>query len=258
MSTVLLSELNGVRTLTLNRPERRNALTPEMQSELIAALETAAASPGVRVLVITGAGEGFCAGLDISALQALRGQSAQERNLDAARVARLFRSLYDLPMPSIAAVNGAAVAGGTGIATLCDFTLAVPGARFGYTEVRIGFIPALVSAYLMLQIGDKRARNLLLSGRLFSAEEAHGLGLVSEVVADTELQARVHSLAGSLLANSPSSLRATKALLREQNRGWLDPALAAAVQANAAIREAPDFQEGLAAFLEKRKPNWSG
>ena len=122
MSTVLTSEANGVRTLTLNRPERRNALTPGMQTELIAALEAASGSDSVRVLVITGAGDAFCAGLDLAALQDMRHQTAAERNEDARRVARMFRSIYGLPFPSIAAVNGPAVAGGAGIATLCDFT----------------------------------------------------------------------------------------------------------------------------------------
>jgi methylglutaconyl-CoA hydratase len=255
--SILISETNGVRTLTLNRPDRRNALTPEMQSELIAALEDVAASPTTRVLILTGAGEAFCAGLDLSALQAMQHKSAPELTDDALRISRMFRTLYELPIPTIAAVNGHAIAGGTGLATLCDFTLAVPAAKFGYTEVKIGFVPALVSAYLTLQVGEKRARDLLLTARLFTAEEAHAYGLVTEVVPPESLTARVESLAQTLLANSPTSLRSTKQLLASQNRAWLDTALGHSLAANAASRETPDFREGIAAFLEKRKPRWS-
>jgi methylglutaconyl-CoA hydratase len=255
--TILTSEANGVRTLTLNRPERRNALTPEMQSELIAALEAAGESSTTRVLILTGAGESFCAGLDLSALQAMQHQSPAELADDAARIARVFRTLYELPLPTIAAVNGHAIAGGTGLATLCDFTLAVPAAKFGYTEVKIGFVPALVSAYLILQVGEKRARDLLLTARLFPAEEALGYGLVTEVVPAVSLATRVEALAQTLLANSPSGLRATKQLLAAQNRPWLDAAIEHSMAANAQARETPDFREGIAAFLEKRKPTWT-
>ncbi len=257
MQTILTKETSGVRTLTLNRPDRRNALTPEMQEELIAALEAAAASTTTTVLILTGAGDAFCAGLDLSALQAMAGKTSNELDADARRISRMFRTLYELAVPTIAAVNGHAIAGGTGLATLCDFTLAVPAAKFGYTEVKIGFVPAVVSAYLTLQIGDKRARDLLLTGRLFMADEARQLGLVTELVAPEALTARSEALAATLQANSPTSLRATKALLATQNRAWLDTAIDAAMHANARSRETPDFREGVTAFLEKRKPVWS-
>lgn len=254
--TVLTSEIGGIRTLTLNRPERRNALTPEMQAELIDALHAAAASKDVRVVVLTGAGEAFCAGLDLGSLQAMQQKTAAEMTQDAERISALFRTLYELPLPTIALVNGHAIAGGTGLATLCDFTFSVPAAKFGYTEVKIGFVPALVSAYLTLQVGEKRARDLLLTGRLFTAEEAFGLGLVTEVVAAGTIAERVQACCERLIANSPGSLRATKLLLAEQNRLWLDKALAESMKANAASRETHDFREGVAAFLEKRKPVW--
>ena len=208
------------------------------------------------VLVLTGAGDAFCAGLDLQVLQGMAGRSAAELEDDARRVVRLLRTLYELPLPTIAQVNGHAIAGGTGLATLCDFTLAVSEAKFGYTEARIGFVPAVVSAFLSLQVGDKRARELLLTGRLFSAEEALGYGMVSAVVPGGELAARVRELAETLLANSPSSLRATKALLAAQARPFLDTALEAAMESNAASRRTEDFLEGVTAFLEKRKPVW--
>jgi len=253
--TILVGDVGWVRTITLNRPERRNAMTPQMQDELIAAMEQAAAS-NCRVVVLAGAGEAFCAGLDLTVLQGAKDKSAADHRSDAERVAKLFRTLYELPKPTIAKVQGAAVAGGTGLATICDFTLAVPTAKFGYTEARIGFVPALVSAYLVLQVGEKVARGLLLAGRLFDAAEAYRLGLVNEVVAAEELEARVATLAGALAENSPASLRATKALIAAQSKAWLDAAVELGMNANATSRETVDFHEGVTAFLEKRKPVW--
>ena len=254
-TTILVSEENAIHTITLNRPERRNAMTPQMQDELLAAMQDAAAGD-CRVVVFAGAGEAFCAGLDLSSLQGMNGKSEAEHTADAERIARLFRTLYELPKPTIAAVHGAAIAGGTGLATICDFTLAVPTAKFGYTEAKIGFVPALVSAYLALQIGDKRARDLLLTGRLFSAEEAYRLGLVNEIVQPDQLASRTRDLAEILKANSPQSIGSTKGLLAAQNKAWLDAATEFAMNANAEARTTHDFREGVAAFLEKRKPVW--
>lgn len=254
--TIVVAEDGPIRTITLHRPERRNAMTPAMQTELIAAMEDAAAS-SCRVLVLAGAGEAFCAGLDLAALQAMQDKSAAEYRADAELIARLFRTLYELPIPTIAAVHGAAIAGGTGLAAICDFTLATPAAKFGFTEARIGFVPALVSAFLALQIGDKRSRDLLLTARIFDAAEAHRLGLVNEVVPAEELAPRVRELARSLLANSPASLRATKRLMAAQNEAWLDAAIEAALACSAEARTTADFREGIAAFLEKRKPLWT-
>ena len=253
--TILVTDNPPIRTVTLNRPERRNAMTQEMQLELIKVLEDSVADH-CGVLIMTGVGEAFCAGLDLSELQALRDKSPAEHRADAERIARLFLALYESPLPTIAAVNGPAIAGGTGLATLCDFTLATPGARFGYTEVRIGFVPAIVSAFLSLQIGDKHCRDLLLSGRLFGSQEALRLGLVNEIVEAAELIPRATALAKSLLDNSPQSLSATKRLLAAQHRAWLDSAIIAAMESNTQSRETADFHEGVAAFLEKRKPAW--
>lgn len=254
-STILLDDHDRVRTLTLNRPEARNAMTPEMQEELIAALDRAV-SDGIRVLVLTGSGSAFCAGLDLRVLQSMHTATADEHQASAARIVRLFRTLWELPLATIAVVDGPAIAGGAGLATLCDWTLATPAAKFAYTEARIGFVPAVVSAFLTLQLGDKRSRDLLLSARLVAAEEAHALGLVSAVVEREALPQRLEALIATLLANSPESLAATKRLLAAQQRTWLDGALDAALAANAASRQTRDFREGIDAFLEKRKPNW--
>lgn len=255
-ATIAVINSGPIRTILLNRPERRNAMTPEMQVELLTAFEDAAASQ-CRVLVLSGAGKAFCSGLDLSALESMKDETAIEHRADAERIARLFLALHELPMPTIAAVNGPAIAGGCGLATICDFTIATPSAKFGFTEVRIGFVPALVSAFLALQVGDKTSRDLLFTGRLFDAAEALHLGLVNEIVPEHELASHVESLAKVLLTNSPESLRATKRLMNAQHKGWLDAAIAEALEANALSRETADFREGITAFLEKRKPVWS-
>src|SRR5579863_866869 len=202
--TLNLDRENELATLTLNRPEKRNAISAEMIGELLAALEECANGPA-RVVILTGAGKAFCAGMDLNYLKEFPSQSPEQIIADARRIAGLFRRIWNFPKPLIAAVNGAAVAGGTGIATLCDFTLATPEATFGYTEVRIGFMPAIVSAFLVRQIGEKRARDLLLSGRLFTAQEALALGLVSEVVTSGKLLDRARELGKTLASMSPTA-----------------------------------------------------
>lgn len=247
----------GIATITLNRPEKRHALNFQLLEELLNALDEVAQSE-TQVLILTGAGKAFCAGMDLEELKAIAGKSHAENVRDSELMARIFRSLYEFPKPTIAAVNGAAIAGGTGLATMCDFTLAVPEAKFGYTEVRIGFVPAIVSSILVWQVGHKIARDLLLTGRIFDSSEAHRLGLVNEMVAPERLMTRARELASQLMENSPSSLRLTKKLIN----GYLDPQLDSqmkqAIEQNAAIRETADFREGISSFLEKRKPRWSG
>jgi methylglutaconyl-CoA hydratase len=248
-------EAGRILTITLNRPQRRNALTSAMIQELTLALRMAEDSQA-GIVVLRGAGEHFCSGLDLSELRAMAGRSLEEHRLDSMNIAELFRALYSLSLPSIAAVRGAALAGGMGMATICDFTLASEEARFGYTEVKIGFVPAIVSSFLLLQVGEKQARDLLLSGRVIDAAEAHTLGLVTRVVPSGQLDATTSELALSLLANSPCSMRATKHLLHRQEIERLSRNLRAAVNANAELRATDDFREGITAFLEKRKPVW--
>ena len=254
--TLLYSESQGIATITLNRPDKRNAISYELIEDVIAALKEAAGSSAL-VVILTGAGSAFCAGMDLENLKGLLGRTPEQNLEDSRTMASLFRSLYDFPKPTIAAVNGSAIAGGTGLATLCDFTLAVPEARFGYTEVRIGFVPGIVSAFLVSSVGEKRARDLLLTGRIFSAEEALRYGLVTEIVAADQLMNRAHALAGELMQNSPRSLATTKALLGRYTKEELDRRLISAVQENAAIRQTADFKEGISSFLEKRKPRWT-
>ena len=255
--TLHLGHDNRIATITLNRPEKRNAISYELIDDLLAALDEVGHSSAL-VLILTGAGKAFCSGMDLDNLKALVGRSPEQNRKDSETMAHLFRSLYDFPRPTIAAVNGAAIAGGCGLATLCDFTLAVPEAKFGYTEVRIGFVPAIVSTFLLRQIGEKHARDMLLTGRIIAAEEAHRIGLVNEIVAAKELNQRARELALQLMENSPASLLYTKRLLSEHARAELDAQIQSAVRENAAIRATADFREGISSFLEKRKPRWSG
>lgn len=254
--TALYSESQGIATITLNRPDKRNAISYELIDDVKAALKQAAGSTA-QIVILTGAGSAFCAGMDLENLKQLLGRTPEQNLQDSTTMAGLFRSLYDFPKPTIAAVNGAAIAGGTGLATLCDFTLAVPEAKFGYTEVKIGFVPGIVSSYLIANVGEKRARDLLLTGRIFGAEEAHRLGLVNEIVPTDQLMPRAHQLAVQLMESSPTSLRTTKALLSSYTKEQLDRQVSNAVRENAAIRQTPDFKEGISSFLEKRKPKWN-
>jgi len=256
-STLQLETDGAIATLTLNRPEKRNAISTLMIEELLAALDETESS-SARVAILTGAGKAFCSGMDLEALASVAQQSSQQNLEDSRRMARMFRRLWSYPKPFIAAVNGPAIAGGCGMATLCDFTLAVPEAKFGYTEVRIGFLPALVSVFLTRQIGEKRARDLLLTGRIVDAAEAQELGLVTIIVPADKLMKSARELAEALLANSPASLLRAKRLLCNFAADQVDLELTRAIEENASIRATPDFKEGIASFLEKRKPNWPG
>src|SRR5205823_14690799 len=196
--TLLLDMAGEIGHITLNRPDKRNAISAAMIADLQTALDEIENSHA-RVVIRTGAGKAFCSGMDLEMLAAIAQQSAAENQEDSRRLAKLFRRIWSFPRPLIAAVNGHALAGGCGIATLCDFTLAVPEAQFGYTEVRIGFLPAIVSVFLTRQIGDKRARDLLLTGRKMDAKEAHRLGLVSEIIEPDKLLSRAEELAEYLI-----------------------------------------------------------
>src|SRR5690242_12393737 len=255
--TLQLSYTNQIATLTFNRPEKRNAISFEVLDEFLRALDEVEHSSAL-VLIVTGAGKAFCAGLDLDELKSLLGKSHTENVKDSRRMANVFRRLYEFSRPTIAAVNGAAIAGGTGLATMCDFTLAVPEAKFGYTEVRIGFVPAIVSSILVWQVGHKIARDLLLTGRLFDAAEAYRFGLVNELVAADRLILRSNELAAQIMENSPTSVRLTKKLVNGFISADLDSQIEQAIEENSAIRQTADFREGVSSFLEKRKPRWSG
>ena len=255
-TTLTLTYEGPLAFVTLNRPDKRNAISYELISELLRVLADVNDSDAT-ILILTGAGKAFCSGMDLDNLRAITSRSHQENVVDSQQMARMFRTLYDFPKVTIAAVNGPAIAGGCGLATLCDFTLASSEAKFGYSEVRIGFIPAIVSAFLIRQVGEKQARDLLLTGRIIGADDAYRLGLANEIVAPERLLERARELAGDLLQNSPASLLATKRLLSNYSVAQLDGQITAAVEENARIRTTDDFREGVSSFLEKRKPNWA-
>jgi methylglutaconyl-CoA hydratase len=254
-SHLLVHSANGVQTITLNRPEKRNALSPAVIEELTAALFDAE-NCDCGVVILTGAGSAFCAGLDLDHLTTMQAHTHEENRRDSENVAKVLRTLYDFPKPIIAAVNGPAIAGGMGLATIPDFTLAVPEAKFGYTEVRIGFVPAIVASFLLRQIGEKRTRELLLTGKMIKAQEALNLGLVTQIVPGEELMQSAQALAQSLLQNSPQAMMAVKRLLAKHARKRLDDEIEDAVLANSMQRSTEDFKEGVRAFLERRKPDW--
>ena len=247
----------GTATIALTVPEKRNAISAQMIADLLGALERAEENRA-SVVILTGSGKAFCAGVDLDELQHLAHQTQQKNLEDARRVTKLLYRLYSFPKPVIAAVNGAAIAGGCGIATVADFTLAVPEAKFGYTEVKLGFVPALVSVFLRRRIGDRFVRDLLLTGRIIDAAEAYRIGLITEIVPTESLMPRAREIASALLAASPTAVAQTKKLLLNFDRAAIRAELEVAIEANADIRATPDFREGVAAFLEKRAPKWSG
>jgi methylglutaconyl-CoA hydratase len=256
-ATLTLAYEGLLALITLNRPDKRNAISYELIDDVLNALKEVEDSPA-QIVILTGAGKAFCSGMDLDNLRAITGRTPEENYADSSQMARLFRRVYEFPKVTIAVVNGPAVAGGCGLATLCDFTLASTEAKFGYTEVRIGFIPAIVSTFLLRQVGEKHARDLLLTGRILGAEEAVRIGLATELVAADKLMDRAHELAGELLKNSPASLASTKRLLRKFAELEIDGEIGAAIDENARIRTTADFREGVTSFLEKRPPQWSG
>jgi len=249
----------AVLTLTLDRPEKRNALSPELVTALDDALAAAGADDSVRVVVLTGAGTAFSAGADLDALRAMQSATPEENLADSQRLAHLFERIYRLPKPVVARVAGAAVAGGCGLAAVCDIAIAADDARFGFTEVRIGFVPAIVSVFLVRKLGEATLRELCLRGHLIRADEAVRIGLITRAVPAVLLDAEVGSLAAEMAAEtSPTAIRLTKALLADIPGLGLKEALELAAGANAGARATDDCRAGVAAFLEKREPPWKG
>lgn len=242
--------------ITMNRPERCNALNDDLLSGLHAALDFALDDDAVRAVILTGSGDSFCAGSDLHDALARSGSSHEEKLADAERMARLFRRLRSFEKVTIAAVNGPAMASGCGLATLCDFTLATGQARFGYPEVRFGYVPAMVSVYMRGLVNEKHLRDLLLTGRHLTAEEACEIGLVSKVVPADELMQQCLDIVEQIARNAPGSIQMTKELLETLPGMETERALKAAIEYNARMRNSDERSEGTQAFLEKREPNW--
>ena len=252
--------------IKLNRPDRRNALSRGLITALAEAFERAANESAARCIILTGAGSVFCAGMDLAELaEALDRQKSNPAATnpgqgsaiweDPVRLAKLYDFIYRLPKPTIAAVNGAAVAGGAGLVTVCDLALAVPEARFGYPEVRRGLVAAMVMPHLLRHVSERTARYLLLTGELIDAAEACRTGLINEVVPAAQLLDRSLAIARAAAEGGPNALATTKSLLARFSQQALS--LEEAAQASAAPRLTQECQAGLTAFFEKRPAPWA-
>jgi len=243
--------------ITLNRPDKRNALNLEMVDGLKRAFDQAASDSDAKVIVLRATGEAFCAGADLAYLQQLQKFSFEENLADSRNLMSLYLKIYTVPKIVIAQVQGHALAGGSGLVTVCDFAYAVPEAKFGYTEVKIGFIPAIVSAFLIRKMGEGKAKDLLLSGRLIQAQEAAEMGMITKVVDKASLENEVNTLAQQLVASaSGQSLAATKSLIDQVQGLSLRDALELAARSNAAARDTEDCKRGIESFLQKKDLKW--
>lgn len=252
-------ESNGVLRLTMNRPDVHNAFDDQQILRLTAALEAASGDPDVRVVIIGSAGNSFSAGGDVSYMRRM-GNNTREQNLaDARQVAGLMRTLNFLPQPTIARVQGAAMGGGVGLVSCCDYAVGTPRVKMALSEVRLGLAPATIAPYVVNVVGEKAARQLFQSGLPINAEEALRLGLLYQLVEESQLDRAVDDLAATLAGNAPGAMRAAKRLARAVASQTIDEAMIeATVSLLADLRESPEGREGLGAFLEKRRPDWSG
>jgi methylglutaconyl-CoA hydratase len=242
--------------LTLNRADRRNAISRALIAELTTAIRQAQNEPAARAVILTGAGTSFCAGMDLAELSESIQKTTDADNIwkDALNLATLYDLIYTLPKPTIAAVNGPAVAGGAGFVTVCDLALAAPDAKFGYPEVRRGLVAAMVMPHLLRHVGERMARYLLLTGELLDAAEAHRAGLINAVVPAGELLDRALALARSLAEGGPNALAKTKELLHQFSRQAIS--IQEAAQASAAPRLTEECRQGLEAFFAKKPAPW--
>jgi methylglutaconyl-CoA hydratase len=243
--------------ITMNRPKKRNALSDSLVRQLKENISRAEKDDNVKVIVLQAKGETFCSGADLAFLQEMQQFSLEQNLSDSEHLKELYYQIYTLKKVVIASVQGSAVAGGCGLASICDFSFAVPGAQFGYPEVKIGFVPALVMVFLVRKIGEGRARQLLLDGSLISADEARNMGLINYVVSPDTLEAKVDEFAQKLIAgNSSNSMMITKQMLAQVQSFSLESALGYAAEMNAKARTSDDCRKGISAFLKKEKILW--
>ncbi len=249
--------IDRIAFITLNRPEKRNALSNQLVAELKEAFEQAEKDDKVKIVILKANGEAFSAGADLEYLQQLQQFSYEQNFADSNHLKELFLRVYSFKKVVIAQVQGHAIAGGCGLATVCDFVFATPEAKFGYTEVKIGFIPALVMVFLIRKIGESRSRQLLLSGNLINADQAKRIGLINEIVSKEELDEEViHFAAQLVISNSAHSMSMTKQMMSKVQSLPLEEALSFAAEMNAKVRESADCKRGVSAFLNKEKIVW--
>ncbi|HEY3404657.1 MAG TPA: enoyl-CoA hydratase-related protein [Ohtaekwangia sp.] len=243
--------------ITLNRPEKRNALNFEVVAELKTAFAQAEADDQVKVVILRAIGESFCAGADLAYLQQLQHFSVEENLADSNHLKELFHQIYTLKKVVIAQVQGNALAGGCGLVNVCDFAFAVPEARFGYTEVRIGFIPAIVMVFLIRKVGEANARHLVLTGDLLPANDVKNMGLIYQVIQKEKLEVEVLSFAQRIItSNSAHALMLTKQMIASVQSMKLEDALVFASKMNANARGSDDCKKGIDSFLKKEKITW--
>ncbi|MBK8208475.1 MAG: enoyl-CoA hydratase/isomerase family protein [Planctomycetes bacterium] len=247
----------GAATIRLNRPDKRNALSGELVDVLSTELDGLRHNDAIRSVFIRGNGPVFCAGADLAEIQGLQTATVHDNQKNSHKLRDFFVKLYSFPKPTIAVVHGAALAGGCGLATCCDFVVATREATFGYPEVKIGFIPAIVMVLLTHQIGERNARDLCLSARTIDADEAHRLGLVTKVVVQADLDATIHAMAKMLHGNAPQAMATVKRMFWRLHEMGTEEALVWASDMNAMARSTDECKEGIGAFLEKRKPKWA-
>lgn len=247
---LLTSDKGAIRFLTLNRPDKRNALNDELIVALKDALRVADADESVRAIVILGAGKDFCSGADLAAIQKIANATYEENIEDAGVLAELFTIIRNVRVPVIAAVHGRALAGGCGLATACDLVVATASARFGYPEVKIGFVPAMVAAILRRSLGEKKSFELLTQGFEYSAEDALALGLINRISPDDELEAAVLDYTSVYTKVSGSAVHMTKRLLYDIDGDTFEAAVQKGIETNARARMTEDSKKGIARFLE--------
>lgn len=248
---ILYSAEAGVARIVLNRPEKRNALSAELIDALATALARSARDPEVRVVVISGAGTDFCSGADLAGLDRTAEQGVMDHLESARAMADVFLALRHHPRPVVATVRGRALAGGCGLATACDLILAAESARFGYPEVKIGFVPAMVMAILRRSLSEKQAFELITTGEIITAAQAHVVGLINRVYPDNEFDARSEEYIGALAAKSASAVALGKNLLYHMDGMNFDAAIEAGVHGNALARMTEDAQRGIERFVKK-------
>lgn len=248
---------NRIAEIVLNRPEKRNALHPKVVSELQSAFDLAAQDDTVKIILLKANGEAFCAGADLAYLQQLQNNSYEENLADSTHLKNLFDKIYRHPKVVVAQIEGHALAGGCGLASVCDFAFSVPEAKFGFTEVKIGFIPAIVMIFLVKRIGEGAARELLLTGNLFPATKALELKLINNIYPAETIAFETEAFIQQLLNTcSAASLKITKQMLAKISDLSLEDAFQYAAEANAKARAGADCQRGIAAFLAKEKITW--
>ena len=256
-TTIALSYDGPVAALTLARPDLHNAFNATMIAELRDCFTALADAPDVRVVVLTGAGPSFCAGADLNWMRASLEWSREQNVADAEELAAMFEAAWNLPKPLVGRVNGAAMGGGVGLVACCDIAVAVDSARFAFSEVKLGLIPAVIAQYVVPKIGVSQARALFVSGERFTAERAFEIGLVHAVTSPEDLDATVASLVGRLLSSGPAAVGAAKRLVDAVWALERNAARRYVVEALVAARTSDEGQEGLRSFLEKRPPRWA-